>query len=190
MTIHVPNVEEWSNPLKVGDELTQKLAADEKTLEAEVQRLLPMQGSDNTRRARAEIIAAGGTPDIPDTNQQLSEAVTQLGDIRLANKIHRDKMKGIRQREGERLCHEIKPAYDALAKRQATGMSDLYETQAEIFALECKLRGQGIGFYPIVCNIDSARVFGEPNDPGSHFANLLRECVKFGHLSKLPKGLK
>ena len=69
-------------------------------------------------------------------------------------------------------------------------MFDLYETQAEIFALEGKLRGQRIGFYPIVCNIDLTPVFGQPNDPGSHFANLLRDCVKFGHLSKLPKGLK
>jgi len=117
MTIDVPSLEEWS-PELADDQLTHKLAADEKNAEAKVQRLLSLQSTDNTRQARAAIIAEGGTPEAPITSQQLSEQVTLLGDIRLATKIHSEKRQGVRQREGQRLCHELKPAYDAIARRQ------------------------------------------------------------------------
>jgi hypothetical protein len=166
------------------------LAEDEKSTEAEMNRLLALQATGDNRKARAELIAAGQTPDSPSTSQELSNAITRLGDIRLARKIQRDRLQDVIRREGSRLCQELKPQYEALAKREADALVELHDVRSEIFELKSGLMGRGIGFYPIICNVDSTTVFGEPNDPGSHFANLLRECVKFGHLSKLPKGLR
>lgn len=190
MTNKVPPLEVWSNALANEMPLKRQLATEETALRTEARNLIALQGKDNNRRARAEMIAAGETPDAALATPQLDATLSKLGDVELAIKIHRDKMQKIRLDEGKRLCLELKPSYDVMAKRLAAALVEVYAADSDIFELKSGLMSQGIGFYPVVCNLDTESVFGSPNDKSTNFARLLRECVKYGFLKELPKALK
>lgn len=189
-TKDIPVLEEWSADL-ANDVLREKQLTDaETTTEAEIKTIVSMQGTDSHRQVRAAIIAEGKTPPPDLDTPQLDAKIGQLGDIRLARKIHREKMAETRRREGARLCLELKPAFDASAKRLAAAAVEAHAAVMDMTKLESNLKGQGVGFYPTVCNLDTESVFGYPTDRTSNFAMFLRECIQFKYLKEMPKELR
>jgi hypothetical protein len=183
----VPRLEDRSSDLVNDDLLDVKLAADEAALEAEARNLMALQGKDNNRRARAEMIVAGETPNPELDTPQLDAVLSKLGDVKFARKLLRDKREVTKLREGKRLCLELKPEYDTSAAQFAKDLVNIFNFLVEKHQLQSGLMGQGIPFFPIVCNIDTDSVLGSPADPGSGIARLLRECVQFGYLKHMPK---
>jgi hypothetical protein len=186
--IPVPVIGEWSSEVAVADALELKLSADETATRGEIQKVNSLKAGNN-RQARAEIIASGKTPE-PDNTPQIDALVDRLRDIEAAKEIHRRKMQGIKIAESRRLCLELKPQYDASAAVFVEALLKAHAALLEMDELEIALRAQDIGFYPIICNIRTDRVFGSATDRTGDFAMLLRECVEHGHLKQLPDGLK
>jgi hypothetical protein len=192
MTIKVPNIDIWSASLAHEIEVDNKLLTDETTTQAELRRLRSLNGIDENREARAAMYAAGKTPTpVSSINTQLDEAITRLSDIQLARELNADKRRKLRISEGTRLCQdELKSPYDASAKKFADNLASIYGFLLEADQLKSSLMCQSVGFYPTVCNLDTEPVFGSPLDPGSPIVRLLRECVHFRYLSRLPAGLR
>jgi hypothetical protein len=183
----VPAFSEWSRESADADALGRKLSADETETTDEIRKIRTSQVSDN-RQARAELIASGKTPE-PDTTPQIDALVNRLRDIQAAIEIHRRKTIKLKLAEHRRLCTELKPQYDASAAVFVEALLKAHAALLEMDELEIALRSQDIGFYPIICNIRTDRVFGSATDRTGDFAMLLRECVEHGHLKQLPHGL-
>ena len=187
----VPTLEERSDDLAEAIKLDVKLSEEETATKAEIRRLMSLtSGINDNRKERRELIASGQRPGpVTNTKTAIDELRLHVGDLEWARKTLRENIQKIRLREGKTLCLELKPAYDVVAKRHAAALVDVYDTQREMFKLESELRAQDISFFPTVCNLETELVLGSVNDGGSALARLLRECVRYGYLSKLPKGL-
>ena len=190
MTNTVPIIEEWSKDLANENMLDKAIAADESQTETDIREIISLQGTDTNRQMRAAMIVAGKTPPPELRTPDLDSKMSHLGDIRLARKLSKDKVAETRRREGTRLCLELKPAFNAIAKRFADALVSAHTAALEMASLESQLKSQGIGFYPIVCNINTEKVIGWPTDKTSDFSRLLHECVAMKHLKSLPKELQ
>jgi hypothetical protein len=186
--IPVPVIEEWSAALATENALGVRLSAEEKAAEDDIRRSRELATTETSRQSRAEIIASGKTPPDADTSS-IDEKVSHLRDIQLARKLQADRYRKLRTSEDRRLCLELKPMYDASAAVFVQALLKAHAALLEMDELEIALRRQDIGFYPIVCNIRTDRVFGSATDRTGDFAMLLRECVEHGHLKQLPNGL-
>jgi hypothetical protein len=188
MTIHVPILEEWSSEVANDVALHKTLAADEAKTEAEIRQDKAAQSTDSNRNERAAMLLAGKTPS-PANTPDISAKLSHLADIRVARTLQFEKEAKTRYREGTRLCLSLKPAFDASAKRFADALVVAHSAALEMNSLESKLKAQGIGFYPVVCNINTEKVIGWPTDKTSDFAILLRECVAMKHIKSMPREL-
>jgi hypothetical protein len=191
LSIAVPRQEDHSPEYAAAIELTKKLSGDVASLRTEARRqfTIASQSIDNGRAARAEAIAQGTTPDASLDSPQIDATVSRLRDTELALELSQAKLRQIKIREDRRLCTELKPAWDTLARQLASQLVDLHSTLLTMSQLKSDLMQQDIGFYPIICSLDIENVFESPRDRTSDFARLLRECIEHGYLKQLPHGL-
>lgn len=191
MTTKAPNIETWSAPLAKAIDVGNKLLGGELVTKAELNWLRWSGTDDYDREARAAKYAAGEIPQPPfSSKREIDDTESRSADIQLARKLNADQQRDLRISEGRRMCtEELKPRYDASAKKFAEHLVGINEFLAASDDLKGSLLAQGIGFYPIVCNLDVG-MFGSPRDPGSAIVRLLRECVSRGYLNKLPPGLR
>jgi len=189
--IVVPNAEEVSPEYKKHLALGRRLKAQKSEAKTEALRLRSLlSGDDNQQDSRIALIAVGEEASEPvDYQAQYRAAVRRYSDLEAACEIHDKNTRTIRLAAATDVCAKVKPEHDAATKRLAAALVEAHEANRVLFQLRTDLRAQDLAFVNIL-DVAPHEVLGAPNDKYSPFADLMRELVARGYLSKLPESLR
>jgi hypothetical protein len=145
------------------------------------------------REGRAAALADGGTVVYEDREAALNNARDEVADYAAAIELHQ-KAAAKRKRDAEtEVLKSAQPEFKKLGRRFGDAALALFAVHSEIEELKRQLRVNGVEWRsPYVCdfNTEAEDVLGGVTDKSSNFAFLLRELLKHGHISQLPKGIR